>query len=189
MQRRILVFCLTLCMVSLGYQSRAQRGKSEIAIGYGYWSSFSITNHAMNGADYGSSSGSGVIAYRYYISRQVTLGAGFGYENISTWGNFATIAPEVTVAYLDTRKTAIRIRMYGSISYGVTLFGDNVIGLGEADQTGAKPWGLQASPFGIRIGRQFAGFLEVGYGYKGLLHGGLELRFPHILVHKEHPVE
>lgn len=168
-------------MVALGFQSRAQRGKSEIAIGYGYWSSFSFTNHAINGADYNTTSGSPVLTYRYYVSRQVTIGCSFGYENISTWGSFATIAPEVTVAYLDTRKTAVRIRLYGLVSYGVTLFGDNVIGYGEADQTGAKPWGFQGSPFGIRVGRQFAAFAEIGYGYKGLIHGGLDIRVPRIL--------
>jgi len=46
-------------------------------------------------------------------------------------------------------------------------------------------WGAHISPFGIRIGRQFAGYLEVGYGYKGIVNGGLAFRFPRVLRQRE----
>jgi hypothetical protein len=65
---------------------------------------------------------------------------------------------------------------------GVTVLTDKTLGYGEADESGLKLWGFQGTPFGMRIGRQFAGFVEIGYGYKGLIHGGMALRFPRILA-------
>jgi hypothetical protein len=184
MQKRFYAFCLALLMVSFIPRTHAQRGKSEIAMGYGYMSFYSFVNHAQNSASYNTSSGSFNLAYRYYVSRQVTLGVGLGIENISTWGSFFTIAPEVTVAYLDTRDAFMRVRLYGSVSAGVSILSDNVINRGESNESGLKPWAFQATPFGMRLGRQFAGFIELGYGYKGLVHGGIELRFPRVLHHR-----
>ena len=57
--------------------------------------------------------------------------------------------------------------------------------MGSADETGAKPYGFQATPIGARFGRQFGYFVELGFGYKGIIHGGAAFRFPRILaVHK-----
>lgn len=33
------------------------------------------------------------------------------------------------------------------------------------------------APVGIRFGKDFGGFMEMGYGYKGMLNAGLSLRF------------
>ena len=106
---------------------------------------------------------------------------GIGYENISTWASFLSFVPEMTFCYLDTRNDLIRVRLYGAVSYGVSVLDDLNRKPGAADQSGLKPWGFQATPFGMRIGRQVAGFIEIGLGYKGLVHGGLAVRFPKIL--------
>jgi hypothetical protein len=184
MRKSLHVLCLALLMMSFVSQSYAQRKRSELAVGYGYFSLFSFANHSMNDAPFNTSSGTTNVTYRYYLTRNFTLGMGVGYESISTWGNFVTIAPEVTFCYLDTRDHYIRVRLYGSASYGVSLISDNDIPNNEADESGAKPWGFHAVPFGMRVGRQFAGFVEVGVGYKGLIHGGLELRWPQVVGHK-----
>jgi hypothetical protein len=173
-------------------KSHAQKGKSEISVGYGFYSFYSFVNHGLyEDGEYRNSSGSLCVNYRYYLTRNVTLGLGFGYENISNWGSFVTFAPEVTATYLDTRNTTdIRVRLYGSFSYGVSIFEDAKAGdPNHFDESGAKPWAFQGTPFGIRIGRQFAGFCEIGLGYKGLVHGGIELRFPRMLAHREHVVD
>lgn len=185
--RKIYISCLVL-LASFSYNNaQAQCRKSEISLGYGYYSEYSFANHGMNSAPYSTSSGSFTLGYRYYVSNQVTLGLGFGYEDISTWGSFFTIAPELTVAYIDTRHDYTRVRLYGSVSAGISVLTDKVIDAshGEADESGAKPWAFQATPLGMRIGRQFAGFIEVGYGYKGLIHGGIELRVPRYLQKRE----
>ena len=186
MVRKICAFCLALAMISFMPKSHAQRGKSEIAVGYGYYSFYSFVNHGQNNAGYSTSSGTGCVTYRYYLSQNVTLGMGVGYENISTWGSFLTFAPEVTVKYLDTRHDYIRVRLYGAFSWGISVLADNSVKAGDVDESGPKPWAFQATPIGMRIGRQFAGFVELGLGYKGLVHGGMELRFPQILPKHRH---
>jgi hypothetical protein len=96
MQRKLFVFCLALCLICTIPQSHAQTGKSEISVGYGFYSFYSLVNHAQHedGA-YSNSSGSICVNYRYYLTKNVTLGLGFGYENLNNWGSFLTFAPEV----------------------------------------------------------------------------------------------
>jgi len=174
MQRKIYVFCLVLSMISFVPRSMAQKGKSEIAIGYGYGSVYTL----INGSPYTYSSGTPAITYRYYLSGNVTVGLGVGVETINNWGNFTTIAPEVSVAYMDSWAEKVRVKLYGSLSYGVTIFQNNSLRTDEKDNSGVWAYGFQATPIGVRVGRQVAAFLEVGMGYKGLVHGGLAVRFP-----------
>lgn len=181
MQRKIYLFCLALAMICSVSHSYAQRGKSELAVGYGYHSLYGF----VNGRPYDVSSGTSVFTYRYYVSRDVTLGMAIGYENIKNWGSFVSFVPELTVAYMDTRKDRVRVKLYGAFSYGVSVFSDAITPRGQADESGLKPWAFQATPIGVRLGRQYAAFLEVGFGYKGLIHGGLALRVPRVLHHRE----
>ena len=180
MQRRISILCLALLMISFIPQTHAQKGKSEIATGYGFYSMYSIANLPP----YTASSGVPTITYRYYFTKGFTLGLGIGYENISTWGSFLTFAPEMTFCYLDTRNDLLRVRLYGALSYGISNMDDFRMKPGYVDASGLKPYGFQVTPFGMRLGRQFAGFLEVGFGYQGILHGGIEVRVPKILKHR-----
>ena len=166
-------------MTCIATSSFAQRGKSEFSIGYGYYSIYSL----INGVPFNASSGSTTLTYRYYLTKDFTLGIGLGYENISTWGSFVNIVPEITATYLDTRGSRYRVRLYGSVAYGITAFKDLNVGPGLADETGVKPWAFQATPCGIRIGRQIAGYAEIGLGYKGLINAGMSVRFPRKAVH------
>jgi len=181
MQRSIYIFCLALAMISFVPSGHAQKGKSEFAVGYGFYSFYSFLNVSQHyGTQHAQSSGTTAFTYRYYVSKNVTLGMGLGYENISSWGSFFTFAPEVTVAYLDTRHTQhTRVKLYGAFAYGISVFGDGLAGnYGHTDQSGPKPWAFQATPIGVRVGRQLAFYAEAGFGYKGILHAGVELRVP-----------
>ncbi len=185
-QRGICILCLALSMVGFSNRSFAQKGKSEFTVDYGYYSFYSFLNVGLNAnTHYSNSSGTGVITYRYYLTKDVTLGMGIGYENISTYGSFVTFAPELTVSYIDMRQSEVRVKLYGSFSAGVVAFGDGHIGYGHTDESGLKPWAFQVTPIGMRIGRQIAGFVELGYGYKGIFDAGLAVRFPKYLQHKE----
>ena len=185
MQRRIYIICLALFMFVFISKSSAQREKSEIAVGFGYYSSYSL----VNGAPFNASSGAYTLTYRYYLTKDVTLGLGVGAENISTWGSFVTIAPELTVTYLDTRQSTVRVRLYGAISYGISIFNNTTLKPDDANNSGVWATGLQATPFGIRIGRQVAYFAELGFGYKGLINTGVALRFPRILARNRHHID
>jgi hypothetical protein len=174
MQRKLYAFCLTIALISFASASFAQRGKSEFALGYGRFSVFQFQNRPP----YNSSNGTFSLTYRYYLSPSVTLGLAFGHERINNWAAFATFAPEMTFRYLDTKDSYRRVRLYGAVSYGISVLTDLHTGPGQFDESGAKLWGFQATPIGIRLGRQFACFMELGFGYKGIVHGGLAWRFP-----------
>jgi len=178
MQKRIYIFCLALSLMCFSQTSFAQKGRSEIALGYGYYSIYSL----VNGVPYSASAGTPTITYRYYLTKDVTLGLAVGSEHINNDGSFTTITPELTVAYLDTRHSVVRVRLYGAVSYGVTIFNDNNVVPGQSDRSGVWAYGFQAVPFGIRMGRQVALFAEVGLGYKGLFHAGVDFRFPRVLA-------
>ena len=177
MKGKLYILCFALMMICSVQRTYAQAGKSEIELGYGYYSEYSL----VNGKPFSASSGAPSLEYRYFINKNVTIGLGLGYENISTWGSFFTIAPEMTFCYLDTRHDRIRVRLYGAVAYGVAIFDDLTIKPGAADRSGPWLYGFQATPFGMRVGRQVAGFLEIGLGYQGLIHGGLSVRFPNVL--------
>lgn len=185
MLKRLHIICLTLAIFCFTAQSFAQRGKSEIAFGYGYWSIYSLAN----GTPFNTSSGVYNLTYRYYLSKDVSLGLAVGSENIKSYGSFTTIVPELTVKYLDTRHSQIRVRLYGAVSYGVTIFQDHNVLPNQADNSGLWAYGFQATPFGIRIGRQVAFFTEIGLGYKGLVHCGVNLRVPRVLAVHRHTEE
>ncbi|MCD6010874.1 MAG: hypothetical protein K0Q79_736 [Flavipsychrobacter sp.] len=184
MKKRMYIFCLALSMFCFNIQSQAQRGRSEVAVGYGYWSLFSLTNGTP-----GNSSGAAVLTFRHYFSPAVTLGLSVGTENIKDYGSFTTFAPELTVKYLDTRNARFRVRLYGAVSYGISIYNDTKVGLGEADASGVKAIGFHGCPLGVRFGRQVAIFTELGVGYKGLFHSGLEVRFPRVLARNRHREE
>ncbi len=177
MQRKIYIFCLALTMISLVPRTTfAQKGKSEISAAYGLYSMYSL----YNGQPYNVSSGVGMFSYKYYLTKKVTLGMVFGYENLNNWGSFLTFAPEATYTYYDNKDARIRVKMYGAASVGLTVFEDFIVYKNiysrHLDESGAKLTG-HVSPFGIRIGRKLGGFLETGIGYKGLFNFGMSYRF------------
>ncbi len=176
MLRRIYIFCLALSMISFIPSTYAQKGKSEVSVSYGLWSAYTIANLPP----YSTSSGVGMINYKYYLSRKTTIGMSIGFENISNSGSYLSFVPEFTYAYYDNRNDRIRVRLYGGAAIGLTVFDDFNISTSayanRTDNSGPQLTG-QITPFGMRIGRKVAFFAELGYGYKGIVTGGLSYRF------------
>ena len=173
MQKKIYILCLSLSMLFCFSNTDAQSGKSEISGTYGYFSYFTL----YKGAPFSTSSGTGVLTYKYYINDNFTLGMGMAFENISDWGSLLSFSPEATFKYMDTKDNQIRVRLYGAVSMGICLFTDWDNNPNHIDGSGLKLWAFQATPFGIRIGRKLACFAEIGLGYKGIISGGLSYRF------------
>lgn len=176
MQRKITIVFLVLFMFLMVPCTFAQKGRSEVSFSYGTLSIYSLVNKPP----YNASSGVGLLSYKYYLNNKTTLGLGLGYENVSNWGSFFTVAPEFSYAYMDLRDSRIRVKIYGSGSLGLTVFKDYYQSAGTftpvADESGARLT-AHASPFGIRVGRKLAAFMEIGIGYKGTFNFGLAYRF------------
>ncbi len=68
------------------------------------------------------------------------------------------------------------VKLYGSVGLGCAYW--NIVDTLNDEPTthGVFPT-VNLSPFGIRLGRKVGGFVEVGLGYRGLVSGGVDIRF------------
>jgi len=99
-----------------------------------------------------------------------------------------SMAPEVSYTYADMPKGFERL--YATAGIGVTYvnevdtydpayyeyaYKNGVTTLGNKMEVANNKLHLNGyvSPIGMRVGRALSAFLEVGYGYKGILNGGL----------------
>jgi hypothetical protein len=81
MTKKLLPIILLAATLFAAPAARAQHGKSELTLGYGYLSIYQFANKTP----FNTSSGTIALGYKYYLSDAVTLGMGIGYENISNW--------------------------------------------------------------------------------------------------------
>lgn len=86
-----------------------------------------------------------------------------------------TIAPEIRVSYGYNDI----INFYGLLGLGRSFYTEKVSNDANGTQETSKGgfWMFQVSPIGIKVGKKIAGFVEGGFGYKGLVRGGVSFRF------------
>jgi hypothetical protein len=90
---------------------------------------------------------------------------------------YYTIAAEVKCIYTQRFRSCF----YGVLGLGISHFNESYDyydgGFDEYNRTRGSIPNIQVTPFGFRYGGDFAGFLEIGLGYKGLLSCGLSYNF------------
>ncbi|MCF0049362.1 hypothetical protein LXM25_04790 [Dyadobacter sp. LJ53] len=123
------------------------------------------------------------LAYKYHVSERFSLGASGAYNASAQETRFfkwydneprpktLAIAAESNFFYLKRPK----INLYSSMSAG--FFGSWKNEYNGISNTSFISPTLHYSPVGIRVGRDTGGFVELGYGFKGLVSGGLSIRF------------
>lgn len=126
------------------------------------------------------------VGYRYAVSNRFSLGADLSYANASSdmknkstnqithrKSNFYMVLPTAKYSYV---KRGI-IDFYGTVASGAIL----AKGSDRTDQakitTNEVIFAFQVNPLGLRIGKDWGGFLEVGYGFKGIVALGASYRF------------
>jgi len=105
-----------------------------------------------------------------------------GHYSVHTY----TLSGEALFAY----KKKDNFMFYGYLGFGATYFNDvytlnpYVVGDPRLPPLPGNPynysdvhWTAQVTPLGLRFGEEIAGFLEFGFGYKGLICGGISVRF------------
>jgi hypothetical protein len=127
------------------------------------------------------------LTYSRALSGRFLIGIGGAYEkasgdyqqNAQIVGSFRrqsySVAAEGKYLYLNNNT----VSCYGSLALGYTI--------NRQHENKPKEWAsinqarnhfnLQISPIGIRIGTNLGGFVELGYGYKGILNAGMNYRF------------
>ena len=150
--------------------------------------------------------GASFLTYRHFFTRRFALGGTFGIDNESgdlSYGNPETNATgfEGTSGHYNVRTYTLtvealcayvrkqRFMFYGFVGMGATEFKDNYYFYPNAPYSPpvtfptnpydyhATYFNAQVTPLGIRFGEMVAGFVEFGFGYKGLFNGGLSVSF------------
>lgn len=190
-------YLLLLCTFLYFAAANAQYKKHEIEIGIGIWNLNEVTNIAstitvpsvptgtmMEG---GKSFGSIHVNYKYRLHERISAGGTFAYDYSSAnavlnhypIGSFNmthyTLAAEADYTYLNFKY----FKMYALAGIGGTLYDmdymDGVNSNKDDDNTSLH-FTFQLTPIGLKFGDTFGGFLEIGFGYRGIFNAGLFIR-------------
>lgn len=168
------------------------KGKSELNIGFGIMPTedvaaeiFTVFFLALSGRlpdkevnDFAFS-----LSYKYHLSERFSLGASGAYNAAAHETRFfkwidngprprtLAIAAETNFFYLKRP----RVNLYASMGAG--FFGSWTNEYDGISETSYMSPTLHYSPIGVRVGKDVGGFVELGYGFKGLVNGGLSIRF------------
>ena len=90
--------------------------------------------------------------------------------------NFITVAFEGHYRYQNVNK----VQLYSGIGIGYSMGNETLTPSGESGKTAVSGSinriAYQINAIGIRIGDNIGGFLELGYGYKGIVNAGLSIQ-------------
>ncbi len=162
------------------------KGTHEVTFGAGWLSGRDLAIQAgINTAtNITSASPTYYFSYRYFLSRRFAVGFTAGTQTLSgivkqdsqfrdTY-NFTdkctTVAFEMTSVYMQRKIATWYTRMGVGFSF-IKEQQDYVYS--SATSQNFTLFNFQYTPFGVRVGKTLAGFLELGIGYKGVVHGGL----------------
>lgn len=99
------------------------------------------------------------------------MGARIGELSRTAW----CLAPEVNIIYHAGRL----VHIYATAGLGVSMAFEKLTSdlTGKEEKRNTTFTNFQISPFGIKVGKRLSGYLEAGYGYKGVVNLGLAYGF------------
>jgi opacity protein-like surface antigen len=197
MKKVIVLSVLLLCTAIAKAQDTE---KNEIRVGYsdasfvqlGDGLSNSFANaivSGITGVKYKDASSKAIgmfeLGYRYNINDRVKVGADFSYlrledtfkattanaKNVTRNTNYLMGLATIEFSYI---KTSL-LNFYGSGGAGIISGSTKETGSSYSNKEAA--FAYQINPAGLRVGKKFGAFVEVGYGYKGIATAGLNYRF------------
>ena len=168
--------------------------RSEVKFGFGWGSPYAAQAYGLtyNRTIY-------TLGYRYSINRFFSVGidGSFDWQVGKEGDNYLTnkvhnvsFAPVIEWCYWDRHKIehSLYVKLYGSASMGIRYSYEendtaslnspnpvNNFSLVHINESLNSTY--QLTPIGIRVGRSFALYAELGYGYKGRVNCGLDIRF------------
>ncbi|WP_455628967.1 hypothetical protein [Parabacteroides chinchillae] len=172
----------------------------EVSFSYGALPVFDLLNYYENHFDPSEQSvnlyddkgkfGSFNISYLFFPDENWGIGLIYSYNNSDKYilngskpiGNFSnsfhTIAPSFKYNWFNSDF----VTLYSRVNVGISLATTKVSFYDEqehqtTEKTKVTPFFMyQASPIGLELGRQFAGFVEAGFGHMGTVVAGLRYR-------------
>ena len=201
MKRKILIFSFLLLVSASVFNVHSQSRRNELRLGVGIFSTsqfidaFSdvIISTIPTGTTVqnGSSIGAWQAGYRYLLTDRWAVGGSFIFDyetadairNISGFGDTKigdfkrfhyTLGAEADFSYIAREKFAF----YSSLGIGATLYHQTYRqeGATNTDSDDLIHFNFQVTPIGLKFGNVWGGFLELGFGYKGIISLGLFCR-------------
>lgn len=181
-------------LILLSFNGYCQdEGKSEIGISAGILPTEDIINETLvrfvdlffpNHRHVSVDNVSVFGSYKYFVSEKIAVGATVGYNsrakpfNYENWNRrndgieVLTIAGEGSFYYLKRRNFGLYA--LGGMGCFIVTSGNYNTNYSAYNDFGLT---LQLTPLGVRFGRKVGGFAEIGYGYKGLVNMGVNIKF------------
>lgn len=120
------------------------------------------------------------LTYKYHVSERFAIGGTTGYNHDSkSWDHYnydGWRQRTLTSAVEGTMYWAKRPGFDFYSTAGAGLFFRERAYYETQKKTDAGP-AMYIAPVGMRFGKDFGCFMEMGYGYKGILNAGLNFRF------------
>ncbi|MCD4791450.1 MAG: hypothetical protein K8R37_15755 [Bacteroidales bacterium] len=193
MKKQIIIISLLLVLPATIF---AQNKKHEIVLGYGVGTHYAIVEEMAGilgvfitlgtfDVEFESGTGAILLGYRYSAGEKFSIGIDGSYtkikEILKIQGNpvgklekeFYTIAPYVAYNYIKKENFS----MYSGIGLGYAFEKDEYTTDDGGDETkNIGEFAFHINAFGVRYGKSIGGYVEVGYGYKGLVNLGVSFK-------------
>jgi len=129
-------------------------------------------------------------SYLYKVNKWLAAGGDLGYlhlnqeikltsrdgskpdELIKRKTNLFTVMPTAKFYYLQREN----INLYGVLAVGALFSGKTEKSSTLEDKENFTTFAFQINPIGIRVGKRFGGFAELGFGMKGFATAGFSMR-------------
>ena len=184
-----------LCSITVMAQCPNSIRQVDIAASYGSISGDQVSiGVRTDNRTITSVSGATFLSVRYFLYAYLSLGFTGGV--MSEKGQYAdsynrsvikstftqqatTIAPEIYYVYLYRKYFEAYTLLGAGASFITTTTTTNATPYAPASTVTEAKDGLkmQYTPIGIRVGGHLSGFVELGFGYKGIVNTGISFRF------------
>ncbi|WP_048504897.1 hypothetical protein [Chryseobacterium angstadtii] len=130
------------------------------------------------------------LGYRNQITERIKVGGDLGYmkseqtfgpktattsntDDIKKTRHMFIAMPVVEYSYIKTPW----LNFYGSAAAGINFTSSTERKNRQTEKDNKVGFAYQVSPAGLRVGKKLAGFVEVGYGNKGIVTAGISYGF------------
>ncbi|WP_147381224.1 hypothetical protein [Parabacteroides sp. AM08-6] len=200
MKKGLLLFAMML--FSLSFQAKAEDWtdlQHEVSLSYGtlpvvdllhyYENYFNPSGESVDLYDDKGKFGSLNISYLFYPDDNLGFGIVYSYTNSDKrilrntnvvgdfYNSFHSICPSLKYNWYNYNL----VTLYSRVNAGIAIATTKASFINEQtlpeEKTATKVFFMyQVSPVGIEVGRQIAGFIEVGFGHMGTAMAGLRYR-------------
>jgi len=193
------ILLLAIATSAYAQENTGKANRNEVRIGYGLltmpevvnslmttWSAIGINISMDSVTDYTSSlHGIATLEYHRFLTKWLTLGGSVSLNPINTilrtksdltltWSYYVlNVMPRVNFYYVNKDI----VSLYSGVEAGLaTILWSDRKGFSASTDMGVA-MAFHINAFGIRVGKQIGGFMEWGYGFRGVVNFGLSARF------------